>query len=133
MRRLIDRFAQRSVACVPLEVGAPSAAMVIRLARDEDQPLLRELAGLDSADLLAGPALIAVVDGRPWAAYGLDDDRVIADPFAPSAEAVGLLRLRVGQLRASQDGPRFGRWRQPRRRAAGVPAGDLDRATRGRR
>ena len=81
-----------------------SREVVIRPAREEDQALLRDLAALDSAQPLSGAALIALVDGHPWAAYGLDDDRVIADPFRPSAEAAGLLRLRVRQLLAARAG-----------------------------
>ena len=117
LERIIDRFAQRSVVGDPLEVAAAGPCVVIRLACDEDMALLRDLAALDSSEPLAGAALVAIVDGRPWAAYGLDEDRVIADPFAPSAAAVGLLRLRVRQLRASQGQPRLiGRRRQVARR-----------------
>jgi len=100
--RLVDRFAQRSVAAAPIEVISSQRSVVIRPARDEDLPMLHDLAELDSSAPLAGAALVAVVDGRPWAAYGLDDDRVIADPFHPSAAAAGLLRLRVRQLRAAR-------------------------------
>jgi hypothetical protein len=113
--RLIDRFARRAVAAAPLEVASSRDAIVIRRARDEDLPMLHDLAELDSAEPLAGAALIAVVDGRPWAAHGIDDDRAIADPFHPSAEAAGLLRLRVRQLRAAARGPEP---RGRRRRAA---------------
>ncbi len=60
-----------------------------------------DLAQLDSAAPLRGPALVAVVDGAIWAARGLEDDRAIADPFRPSAEAAGLLALRVAQLRGA--------------------------------
>ena len=120
MERLIDRFAQRSVAGEPLEVAAAGPCVVIRLARDEDMPLLHDLAELDSAEPLTGAALVAIVDGRPWAAYGLDEDRAIADPFAPSAAAVGLLRLRARQLRASESQPRFLRRRRQVPRRAGA-------------
>lgn len=96
---LVQRFAFGGRARAPVE---PGRDVVIRAARDADEPLLRELAQLDSARPLAGPVLIAVVDGRPWAAHGLDDDRVVADPFVPSAQAAGLLALRVRQLRAAQ-------------------------------
>jgi hypothetical protein len=75
-------------------------AVVIRRARDADVPLLHDLAELDSARPLQGPVLVALVEGRIWAALGLDDDRVIADPFLPTGGAVALLRLRVRQLRA---------------------------------
>ncbi len=79
--------------------------VVIRRARDADLPLLRELADLDSARPLHGPALVAVVEGHVWAAIGLDDERVIADPFLASGAAVELLRLRVRQLRTAAGRP----------------------------
>ncbi len=50
--------------------------------------------------------LVAVVEGRIWAALAVDDERVIADPFLPTAPAVELLRLRVAQLRADERRPR---------------------------
>ncbi|MEY2516330.1 MAG: hypothetical protein QOJ89_3688 [bacterium] len=115
--RLVDRFAERAAAAVgtgtPLEVASSGRAVVIRLARDEDLPMLHDLAELDSAEPLRGAALVALVDGRPWAAHGLDDDHVIADPFHPSAEAAGLLRLRVRQLRTTRVAPRVRRRRVP--------------------
>jgi hypothetical protein len=80
--------------------------------------MLLDLAELDSAEPLRGAALVALVDGRPWAAHGLDDDRVIADPFHPSAEAAGLLRLRVRQLRTTRVAPRVRRRRVPGRARA---------------
>jgi hypothetical protein len=101
LERLMDRFAQRAVSADTSGSFATSHAVVIRLAGESDAQLLRDLAALDSAPPLAGPALLALVDEIPWAAHGLEDDRVIADPFRPSAEAAGLLRLRVSQLRAA--------------------------------
>jgi hypothetical protein len=83
-------------------------------------PLLHDLAEVDSAKPLAGPVLVAVVEGRIWAALALDGDRVIADPFLPSAPAVELLRLRVAQLRAADGAPqrrRLPRWIAGRARA----------------
>ncbi|HUR85529.1 MAG TPA: hypothetical protein VMY78_09300 [Solirubrobacteraceae bacterium] len=88
--------------------SSPAAAkpaddhVVIRPARDADLAPLHDLAEIDSAAPLTGAVLVAVVDGRPWAAMSLADDRVIADPFRPSAGAVELLRLRVAQLRAAE-------------------------------
>jgi hypothetical protein len=94
--------------------------VVIRPARDADIAPLHDLAELDSAAPLTGPALVAVVDGRPWAALALDDGRVIADPFRPTAGAVELLRLRVAQLRVAEGVPgrRRGRLRVPGLRRA---------------
>ena len=93
-------------------------AVVIRPVRDADLPLLHDLAELDSAAPLTGPVLVALVDGCVWATLGLDDGRVIADPFRPSAAAVELLRLRVAQLRAAQAvRPALARFRAWRARA----------------
>ena len=73
--------------------------VLIRAASDADLPLVHDLAELDSAEPLAGPVLVAVVDGRPRAALALDGGRVVADPFFHTEAAVGLLRLRARQLR----------------------------------
>jgi hypothetical protein len=91
-------------------------AVVIRAARDADLAALHDLAELDSAVPLTGDVLVAIVDGRPWAAIGVDDGRVIADPFRASGAAVELLRLRVAQLRTARGRGRG--WRAGRGRSA---------------
>jgi hypothetical protein len=85
-------------------VATPLAhhAVVIRAASDADLPVLHDLAELDSAAPLTGRVLVALVAGRPWAAVGVDDGRVIADPFRPSGAAAELLRLRLAQLRDAE-------------------------------
>ena len=103
---MIDRFHSR-----PAPRAGQSAdhlAVAIRRAAGADAASLRDLAQLDCAEPLAGPALVAVVEGRIWAALDLDDDRIVADPFLPTAPAVELLRLRVRQLRAAEGRPRRG-------------------------
>ena len=84
----------------------------IRPARAEDGARLVLLAQLDSSRPLEGPALVAHVDGEPWAAIDLRDGRAIADPFRPSAGAVRLLRVRAAQLEAGARpaGSRGARW-----------------------
>jgi hypothetical protein len=115
---MIDRFNPQPRA--DAEAGRAHYPVAIRRGRDGDTPLLHDLAEVDSAQPLAGPVLVAVVEGRIWAALELDGDRVIADPFLPTAPAVELLRLRVAQLRAgdraSQRG-RLPRWIAGRARA----------------
>ncbi len=96
---IVDRFNARPETAS--ESPAEHLAVVIRRARDADVPILHDLAELDSHRPLEGAVLVAVVEGEIWAALGLDDDRVIADPFLPTAPAVELLRLRVRQLRAA--------------------------------
>jgi hypothetical protein len=100
---MIDRFDPRPTTAGVSEIE--TAAVVIRRAREVDLALLHDLAELDSARPLVGAALVADVNGRPWAALGLEDQRVVADPFLPTAAAVELLRLRAGQLIAAAGGP----------------------------
>ncbi|MEA2194154.1 MAG: hypothetical protein QOG42_588 [Solirubrobacteraceae bacterium] len=115
---MINRYQLQPIAVV--EAGRPHYPIAIRRARDGDVPHLHDLAELDSARPLAGPVLVAVVEGRVWAALALDGDRVIADPFLPTAPAVELLRLRVAQLRAADARPQrslLPRWIAGRARA----------------
>ncbi len=70
----------------------------IRAATHGDGPALARLAALDSTSVPLGPVLLAEVDGRPRAALSINDDRVIGDPFARTAELVDLLRLHARAL-----------------------------------
>jgi hypothetical protein len=70
----------------------------VRLATHEDEELANLLAQLDSAAPLRGPKLLAFVDGWPAAALSLEDGRVVANPFTPTAHPVAMLRLRASQL-----------------------------------
>ncbi|HWI08194.1 MAG TPA: hypothetical protein VNT54_11845 [Solirubrobacteraceae bacterium] len=103
---MIDRFDGRPRPAAPR--GAEQLAVAIRRARAADATQLCDLAALDCADPLEGPVLVAVVEGRIWAALGLDDDRVVADPFLPTACVVELLRMRVRQLHAAEGRSRGG-------------------------
>ena len=76
-----------------------TSTIVLQHAGAEHDAALRELSQLDSARTVHRPALMAVVDGRLVAAASLRDGRIVADPFAESAEAVELLRLRTAALR----------------------------------
>ncbi|MBI5106875.1 MAG: hypothetical protein HZB46_18160 [Solirubrobacterales bacterium] len=75
------------------------SATVIRFTTSDDDQRLARLAALDSQAALRGPALAAEVDGELRAAIDLAG-RVIADPFRPTAELVGLLQYRARQLAA---------------------------------
>ena len=72
--------------------------VVIRAARGSDGIALNDLARLDSQRPLAGDVLLAEQDGELVAA--LAGDRVIADPFRPTAELVELLQLRASRMHA---------------------------------
>ena len=88
--------------------------VVIRSARSPDGDSLEGLARLDSQLPLAGDVLVAEQDGELVAALG--GDRVIADPFRPTADVVALLRVRAGRARG--DRRQRLRVRVPRLRAA---------------
>ena len=74
------------------KVMGMTSPITIRQSNAADQTVLRELAELDSAPPIAGPALMAVRDHRPVAAISLDGRREIADPFVRTREVVELLR-----------------------------------------
>jgi hypothetical protein len=95
----------------------PDTRVELRYARREDGDTVRRLAALDEAQALEGPVLLAIIDGDPVAALSLDDQRMVADPFAATIEARALLRLRAAQL-ASGRRRRRRRWRLPRLRLA---------------
>ena len=80
----------------------PSPTIVIRLAGHSDARTLSDLAALDSRESLAGPAMLAEVDGVVRAALDLDDGSVAADPFVRTAEVIELLRLRARRLQGEQ-------------------------------
>ena len=77
-------------------------AIVIRRATDSDICALADLAILDSREPLTGPALIAEVDGVARAALDTADGSVAADPFAPTAELVELLRVHAEAGRSAR-------------------------------
>jgi hypothetical protein len=74
----------------------------IRLASSDDCGVLHGLATLDSQTPLHGDALIAELDGFAVAALSLEDGRLIADPFAPTAAAGDHLRLRAESITATK-------------------------------
>ena len=73
--------------------------VTIRAARGSDGDRLAQLALLDSQRPLAGEILVAEQGGELVAALGAD--RVIADPFRPTADLVALLRVRSGGAAAT--------------------------------
>jgi hypothetical protein len=89
-----------------------SDAIVIRNATAADADTLERLAALDSREPLAGPAMIAEVDGVALVALDLSDGTVAADPFLRTNDVVKLLRVH-----AAAKSPRRSRIAFPRRRA----------------
>ena len=75
-------------------IPADEATVVIRVATPADHDELALLAALDSARDLAGSVFVAQSDGRIRAAYSVEENRAIADPFVPTAGLVELLKAR---------------------------------------
>jgi hypothetical protein len=96
-------------------MGMAGGGVTIRPGFPDDAHALTRLAALDSAprQALAGPVLVAEVDGALVAAVALRSGRVVADPFRPTAELVELLRRRATQLTAA-DVPSRRSWRRRR-------------------
>ena len=100
-------------------IPAGESTVVIRIATPADRDDLRRLAALDSARVPEGTLLLAQADGHIRAAYSVDEDRAIADPFVASAGLVELLRARAALLRGDHrarvaHGGRTHRLRRPR-------------------
>jgi hypothetical protein len=97
-------------------IPAGEATVVIRIATPADHEELSHLAALDSARVVRGTVLVAQSDGRIRAAYSVEEDRAIADPFVPTAGLFELLHARSARLHG--DRPASIRPRRPRRRLA---------------
>jgi hypothetical protein len=82
-----------------------STAYLIRVATEDDEPLLRRLASLDSTSPPGEPVLIGEIDGTPAAALGLADGRLVADPFIATGAIAVHLRLCAKSLLARQREP----------------------------
>ena len=97
-------------------------AITIRHSTAADHERIMELAVLDGGRAPAGEALLAEVDGRLWAAVGLEDGGSVADPFQPTAEILSLVALRARQERERRlgRGPLLGRLMLIRRRAGAI-------------
>ena len=67
--------------------------ITIRSSRPADALVIDRLATLDSAEPLAGAALLAEVCGKPVAAMELASGRAVADPFRRTADVLELMRM----------------------------------------
>jgi hypothetical protein len=97
--------------------------MTIRRLGPQDREALTELAGRDSSNVPGGTVIAAVAPGGALlAAISIETRETVADPFLPSAHAVGLLSFRARQLGgdAHHEG-RSRRFRRNRSRGA-LPA-----------
>jgi hypothetical protein len=96
-----------------------SEPIVIRHSTGTDQVAIEELAELDGRPAPVGETLLAEVDGKLWAAVGVDDGAAVGDPFLPTADVLWLLQIRAEQERAARaPSLRAGRFTIGRQRAA---------------
>jgi hypothetical protein len=79
--------------------------ITIRHSTDGDRARVLRLADLDDRPAPVGDTLLAEVDGRLWAAVGVDDGSAVADPFRPAGDIVMLLHIRAEQERLSRYAP----------------------------
>ena len=75
-----------------------TTTITIRPHRPADRGALERLAALDSRWLPDGDLLLAEVDGTLVAAIRVNDGQAIADPFAPTADLVAMLRAHARRL-----------------------------------
>jgi hypothetical protein len=94
----LQRQAARYRAAHPGSAEGQVRPIELRLVQSGQDSAASQLAALDDAAELEGPALIAFTEGEPLAALSLTDGRVVADPFVATSEAVSLLRLRAEHL-----------------------------------
>jgi hypothetical protein len=80
--------------------------ITIRPAYADDELAVKRLAVLDSAAVPAEPLLLAEADGELRVAMSLADGAVIADPFAPTAQLVALVRKHAATVDAALPGRR---------------------------
>ncbi|MSW52518.1 MAG: hypothetical protein F2817_16725, partial [Actinobacteria bacterium] len=109
--RGVDRRADLHARLLGAGSRTPDDALVLRRATDEDRPALRALAAREGRGVPREPVLLAEAVGRPIAAIGLTDRRVIVDPAWPTGRAVDALQAaaaehspwpaRVARLRAA--------------------------------
>ena len=73
----------------------PTNTYEITIARHEHAGAVRWLADLDSRPTPRGRVLLALDDGHPVAALGIEDGSVVADPFRRTGHYVAALRQRA--------------------------------------
>lgn len=86
--------------------------LAIRMADAADAGAVTRLAALDSASVPEGPMLLGLLDGCPLVALALDSGAVLADPFAPTADLVTLVRERAQRFSTPTAPPARSWWRR---------------------
>ncbi len=77
-------------------MGFMISPVTIRPATRRDREAIARIAGRDTRPVPAEPVLLAEQNGTPLVAMSMRSGEVVADPFAPTAELVELVRLAGG-------------------------------------
>ena len=85
----------------PIPRTAAVAGVTVRPATAADETAIRHVAALDSTRPPRGTVLVATDHAGVVAALGVEDGKVVADPFARTADVVALLRERARQIAPS--------------------------------
>jgi hypothetical protein len=95
--RAVDRRSDARAALLSGGRTDPHAPFELRPATEADHEALRGVAGRDSSVVPDGPLMLAEAAGVVIAAIGLENRRVIADPFWPTARAVDALQAAAAE------------------------------------
>ncbi|MDO9409467.1 hypothetical protein [Patulibacter sp.] len=96
-RRGLDRRIDLHARLLGAGPRVPDDAVVLRHATDDDRIALRALAAREGRDVPREPVLLALAVGRPIAAIGLTDRKVLADPDWPTGRAVDALQAAAAE------------------------------------
>jgi hypothetical protein len=80
-------------------------SVTVRFFEERDVEAIRQLAILEDRPEPDGGVLVADVDGRVVAALPYPGGEALADPFAPTADVVALLKLRAAQVSRPEGRP----------------------------
>ncbi|MEV4423639.1 hypothetical protein AB0L40_27275, partial [Patulibacter sp. NPDC049589] len=95
--RGVDRRSDLRAALLTGGATDPHGPFELRPALDVDREALERVAGRDSSVVPDGPLLLAEAAGVVIAAIGLENRRVVADPFWPTARAVDALQAAAAE------------------------------------
>jgi hypothetical protein len=95
--RGVDRRSELRAALLTGRPHGPHAPFELRPSTEADVEAVRGVAGRDSSVVPDGPLLLAEVAGTVIAAIGLENRRVVADPFWPTARAVDALQAAAAE------------------------------------
>ena len=98
----LRREAAHWTSVAPASTATPVQPIELRLVEAAESGDVHRLAALDEAPEPAGRVLLAIVGGEAVAGLSLGDQRVVANPFRCTRDAIALLRRRAEHLSGSR-------------------------------